>query len=82
MPMVRQHIAESSAGSFERVQPVQPCQTDDLGALENRGAVGEQQRWHPTDAAKRIRGWCLFDFAAQTVLETFDEAVASIAQWE
>jgi hypothetical protein len=80
--MVRQQIAESSAGSVERVQPIQPRQTDDLGALQNHSAVGEQQHWHPTDASKRIRGWRLNDFAAQPVVQTFDEAVASIAQRE
>jgi len=63
-------------------QPVQPRQTNDLGTLENRCTVGEQQHWHIMDAAKRIRGRRLNDFAAQPMVQTLDEPVASIAQRE
>jgi hypothetical protein len=80
--MARQQIAQSATGSLERIQPIQPCQADHLGAFQCHGAIRKQQHWHTSDAAKRVRSRHMIDVAAQPLLYTFDEAVATIAERE
>ena len=76
----REQLTEPTAGGGQRIQSIEPRETDHLGALDRHAAVRQPQNGNRTDPTEGISRGRLLDRATQAVLQAFEKPVAAVAE--
>ena len=77
---MREQLTEPAAGGGQRIQPIEPRETDHLGALDRHPTVRQPQNGNRTDPTEGIRRGRLLDRATEAVVQAFEKPVAAVAE--